>query len=280
MTQAADGAPALPDGIEMGPVGLTVADLDGAVAFYRDVLGLAVRGRDGEAARLGTAGRDLVELAGRPGAIRDPSAAGLFHVALLLPGRADLGRFLHHLAAHGFRLTGMADHAVSEAVYLDDPEGNGIEVYADRPRADWYDAAGRFLLGNRPLDLDGLLRAAAAEGRAWQGMPAGSRVGHVHLESHALAASRRCYAGALGLDIMADWRQAVFLSRGGYHHHLAVNDWHGRRRPLDPEAERQGLRYRTFLQPPGGGALPAGAAELRDPAGIPIRLRAAAAAAV
>lgn len=266
----------LPDDLRLGAVGLAVRDLDQALAFYTRKLGMTLRTRTAATAALGTPARTLVELAARSGAERDPDAAGLFHLALLLPSRADLGRCVRHLAAEEVPLTGMADHVVSEALYLDDPDGHGIEIYADRPRDAWY-RDGRFQLANRPLDLDGL--AADGADAPWRGLPEGTVMGHVHLESHDLAASRRFYTEALGFDVMAEWRQAVFLSKGGYHHHLAVNDWRRRRHPLADAPDRIGLLYYTVELPeaaPLAAALPEaerqdGVLVVRDPAGIPIR---------
>lgn len=285
MSQPASDA-ILPEAIELGPVGLAVSNLDRAVRFYQSVLGMQLRERHDGQAELGTATRTLVELVEQPQAVRDEASAGLFHTAFLLPERSDLGRFLLHLAASGGRLTGMADHAVSEAVYLDDPDGNGIEVYADRPRAAWYQN-GRFVLDNRALDVDGLMRTAQAEGRPWQGLPEGTVVGHVHLETQDLAASRRFYASTMGLAVMADWRHAVFLSKGGYHHHVAINDWQRRTRPLRPDRDALGLRHVTLALPAAAaplsalaGKLPDAQAvgdrvEVRDPAGVTWHLVAA-----
>jgi catechol 2,3-dioxygenase len=164
----------------------------------------------------------------RPDALPDdPAAAGLFHTAFLLPSRADLGRWLAHAGRRGQPLDGAADHLVSEAVYLSDPEGNGVEVYTDRPRALWRWSGGpegrRVEMANRPLDTEGLLREGG--GAPWAGAPDGTRVGHVHLRVGDVGEARRFYGGVLGMEVTAAWPGAAFLSTGGYHHHLATNTW-------------------------------------------------------
>jgi catechol 2,3-dioxygenase len=274
----------LPDDLRLGPVGLAVGDLDRSLRFYTGRLGLVVRGHGAGRAELGTTERTLLELVERRGAARDRDAAGLFHVALLLPGRADLGRFVLHLAASGAQITGTADHVVSEAIYLDDPDGHGLEVYADRPRDAWY-KDGQFQMGTLPLNVEGLLALGRGAGAPWRTAPAGTVVGHVHLESQDVPASRTFYTEALGFAVMADWRRAVFLAKGGYHHHLAVNDWGRRRRRLADGPDRIGLLYYTVeagdpvrldrLAATLPDATRTGAAVVaRDPAGIPVRFTA------
>ena len=176
---------------------------------------------------MGAGGDAFLDLLHRPDVKPDdPASAGLFHTAFLLPSRADLGRWLAHIRTLGQKLDGATDHLVSEAVYLHDPEGNGIEVYADRPRAQWgwHDGPDgrRVEMANRPLDADGLLKLAVTP---WAGAPAGTRIGHVHLRVGAVGAARRFYGGLLGLDVTAAWDAAAFLSSGGYHHHIAANVW-------------------------------------------------------
>ncbi len=223
--------------LRIGGVALAVRDLGRVAAFYRDVVGLQVVGQEGDAVRLGAGGPAFLDLLHRPDALPDdPATAGLFHTAFLLPSRADLGRWLAHFAALGGRLDGAADHLVSEAVYLHDPEGNGIEMCADRPRAAWpwrgEGAERRIEMANRPLDAPGLLRAAETP---WTGAPPGTRIGHVHLQVGDVEEAVRFYGGALGLDLVAAWDKAAFLSSGGYHHHLGANTWRsagaGRRDP-------------------------------------------------
>lgn len=215
--------------LRLGPVHLRVADLARSVAYYRDVLGLRVLDRPGPQTVLGAHDADapLVRLDEHPGARPVPRRGrlGLYHFALLLPDRAALGRFAVHLADAGVR-AGAADHLVSEALYLQDPDGLGIEVYADRPRATWQTRAGELVMTTEPLDRAGLARAAA--GQPWTGMPAGTVMGHLHLHVGDLGRAAAFYHGALGLDVMVRrYPGALFLAAGGYHHHLGLNTWAG-----------------------------------------------------
>lgn len=230
----------LPDAAHVGMVRLQVADLERSLAYYQRVLGLHPLRREGGLALLGTRedGRGLVELHERPGARPAPQQGrlGLFHFAVLLPDRAALGRFVSNLAATGER-AGASDHLVSEAVYLRDPDGLGIEVYADRPRAQWRTQGGEIVMDTRHLDLDDVVRAA--RGEPWTGAPAGTVIGHVHLHVGDLAQGERFYHEALGLDkVVWSYPSALFLSAGGYHHHLGINVWAGPNatRPTDDDA--------------------------------------------
>jgi len=213
--------------LRVASVALAVRELDRVEAFYRDVIGLGVTARGDGSVRMGAGGIAFLELLHRPDAARDdPAGAGLFHMAFLLPSRADLGRWLGHVGALRHPLDGAADHLVSEAVYLHDPEGNGVEVYADRPRAQWGWRDGpegrRVQMANLPLDREGLSMDARGK---WTGAPGGTRVGHVHLRVGSVDEARRFYGGTLGMDVTATMERAAFLSTRGYHHHLAVNTW-------------------------------------------------------
>ncbi|GGC75552.1 VOC family protein [Chelatococcus reniformis] len=208
-------------------VALTVNDLDGVRAFYEQIVGLHLLHRDGESAALGAGGEVLLELR-RDGAARrrSPREAGLFHTAFLLPTRADLARWLRRtLQARGL-LTGASDHDVSEAIYLSDPEGNGIEVYADRPASSRVWADGQVKMATRPLDIERLI--ATAGEASWSGLPDGSTVGHVHLQVGALDPAEAFYAGVLGLDITCRYPGGTFFAADGYHHHIATNIWNSR----------------------------------------------------
>lgn len=206
-------------------VALTVRDLPGMTAFYRDAIGLAPMGEDGGTARLGAGDRVLLKLRRDPAARpRDPRQAGLFHTAFLLPDRAALARWLRHAADQGIRLTGASDHGVSEAIYLDDPEGNGIEIYRDRAPADWNRDGDRIEMFTARLDLHDLLSAADAP---WSGAPAGSSVGHVHLQVGDLPQADRFFAG-MGLTRTFDAQGGAWYGWNGYHHHLAGNVWNSR----------------------------------------------------
>ena len=213
--------------IEIGHVILTVHDLDALSAFYQRAVGLELLASDGESARLGAGGRLLLELRRDPAARRSsPREAGLFHTAFLLPDRRDLGALLNAYAERGFQLEGASDHAVSEALYLSDPEGNGIEIYADRPRAAWpRGAAGEIEMTTERLDIAALRRAAAGP---WTGAPADTVVGHVHLRVGAIPEAEAFYTGVLGMDLVTRYPGGSFYATGGYHHHLATNTWHSR----------------------------------------------------
>jgi len=207
---------------------LQVSDLERALAYYQHVLGLRLLDQSAGTARLGTveSGRVLVELAERPGAHPVPrrGVLGLYHFAILVPERRSLGRLVRHVLRAG-PVPGMADHAVSEAVYLTDPDGLGIEVYADRPRAEWRaDPNGQLHMTTDPLDVDDLLEAAGDE--PWTGMPTGTVIGHVHLHVGDLERAEDFYHQALGLDkVVWTYPGALFMSAGGYHHHLGTNTW-------------------------------------------------------
>lgn len=223
-------------------VTLRVGDLERSVAFYRDVIGLAVLDTltDGTTA-MGFSELPALRLVAAPGAPpRHREEAGLFHVAWLLRDRAHLGAALRRLEAYGVPLTGAADHHVSEAVYLDDPDGNGIELYADRPAAHWRQN-GQLVLVNDRLDLGDLVWASHEAGLQPEASSGDARLGHVHLEAVELAATLDFARDALDLELQAAWEHARFFGWDGYHHHLAWNDWNGRRRPVDPQAGRLGL---------------------------------------
>lgn len=219
----------LPDGTRLGPVRLQVADLERSVRYYEAVLGLREVGRSGHDVELAAHGDDrvLVELHGHPGAGaagRHPQL-GLYHFAILLPDRPSLGRFVQHLAQIGAR-AGAADHLVSEAFYLQDPDGLGIEVYADRPREQWRRVGRELMMATDPIDVQGLV--AAAGDTQWTGMPAGTVIGHLHLHVGDLKAASDFYAEGLGFDRMVmRYPGALFLGAGGYHHHLGTNTWAG-----------------------------------------------------
>jgi catechol 2,3-dioxygenase len=217
----------LPDATRLGPVTLQVADLARSLAYYESVIGLQLLDRDAVAARLGAHGGNsaLVELRERPGATRAPKRGllGLYHFAILVPGRAVLGRFLRHLAALGVHV-GMADHLVSEALYLTDPDGLGIEVYSDRPREAWKKTDRQIAMAADPLDAQDLL--AAGGDAPFTGLPAGTVIGHVHLHVGDIEKAAHFYHEGLGFEKMVwNYPGALFLAAGGYHHHLGTNTW-------------------------------------------------------
>jgi catechol 2,3-dioxygenase len=220
----------LPPGAALGRAILEVADAVRARTFYEEVLGLVVHDEAG--LLLGPAGgAPLLALRERAGARPVPREGrlGLYHLAFLLPDRPALGRFLRHAQGRGVRL-GAADHGVSEALYLVDPDGLGLEVYADRPRESWQWEGAELRMGTWALDAPGLL--AGAEGGSFEGMPSGSRLGHVHLQVDDLARAERFYGGIIGFQpTVRAYPGALFLAAGGYHHHLGLNTWSAGARP-------------------------------------------------
>jgi catechol 2,3-dioxygenase len=217
----------LPDATRLGRVRLQISDLERSLAYYRDVLGFRVLSQTRGGATLGAHGDDrtLIELAERAGASPVPRRGrlGLYHFAILLPDRASLGRFVGHLSRIGAR-AGMSDHFVSEAVYLQDPDNLGIEVYADRPRSEWRHEGRQLAMATEPLDVQRLMQAAA--GPPWTGMPPGTTIGHVHLHVGDIDEAAAYYHNGLGLDkVVWSYPGALFLSAGGYHHHLGTNTW-------------------------------------------------------
>lgn len=244
-------------------VALTVRDLAGMAGFYETTLGLAPMGGDGAIRLLGAGERVLLELRGDAAARpRDRRDAGLYHTAFLLPGRADLARWLRHAAGTGIRLTGASDHGVSEALYLNDPEGNGIEIYRDRPDGQWIRDGGRIRMSTRRLDLDALAGIADDD---WQGAPDGSTVGHVHLQVGDLDAADGFFAGELGLTRTFDGGGGGWYGWNGYHHHLAGNIWHSR--DAGPRPDGAAGLAEVVLNAPG-----AAGGTLADPWGTTFRL--------
>ena len=187
--------------------------------------------QDDGAVALGVPGEQpLVELRGDSSApALDPRATGLFHLAILVPSRPDLARALRRLAEARWPLDGASDHLVSEAMYLSDPDGNGIEIYRDRPREEWRHENGQLAMATLPLDIDGLIGERSGAGEPQALAPAGTRMGHVHLQVADLAEAERFYNGILGFDVMVrGYPGALFVSAGGYHHHIGLNTWNSR----------------------------------------------------
>ncbi|UOM34064.1 VOC family protein [Acuticoccus sp. I52.16.1] len=243
---------------------LTVKDLAKVRDFYVDVVGLRVLDEAAGVAHLGVDGAALLELVADPAVtIGQPRFPGLFHTAFLLPSHADLGAWLHFAAGRRYRLDGAADHAVSDAVYLSDPEGNGIEIYADRPRETWPWKDGEVQFVNDPMDFEGIAGRAKAP---WQGAPAGTIVGHVHLRVGELGAARAFYGEVLGLPVTAShYSGAMFYGAGRYHHHLGTNIWASRGAGARPIGTT-GLARVTFTAIDAPEPIAARA----DKAGIPV----------
>lgn len=238
----------LPDQTHIGRVKLQVADLGRSIEYYRDVIGLRVLNRSGHVATLGGHGDDtpLLELHERRGVSPVPRRGllGLYHFAILLPDRPSLGRFLQHVADLGLS-PGMSDHFVSEAIYLQDPDNLGIEVYVDRPRSEWKEEDGQLAMTTIPLDVRSVLHAG--EGQPWTGAPEGTRIGHVHLHVGDIPRAEAFYHAALGFDkTVWSYPGALFLSAGGYHHHLGTNTW-ARGAPAASEDDARLLEWELIV---------------------------------
>jgi catechol 2,3-dioxygenase len=245
-TDLAASSQRLPATLRLGAVHLTVSDLGGSVAFYRDAIGLRLHRREKAVAAMGTGGEDLVVLYEEPGARRAGSHAGLYHYALLYPSRVELARAALRLAETRTAIQGASDHGTHEAIYLPDPDGNGIELAADRPREAWPDLANPGWDGGpKPLDLDGLLALVAGEETRHEA-GTGLVVGHVHLHVGDIERGLSFYQGVLGFERMFSMPTAAFVAAGGYHHHLGFNVWRGEGVGPAPVG-RVGLRHWTTV---------------------------------
>jgi len=230
--------------VSIARVGLKARDAERLAAYYRNLLGLKELRRSGQTIALGTEERELLEIAG-DAALQpdDPRSAGLFHTAFLFPERADLARWAHFARENRVTIEGASDHLVSEALYLTDPEGNGIEIYADRAPESWKFRDGSVEMATNRLDFDDLFQALKPGDAGWQGAPVNTVVGHVHLRVGDPKEAERWWHEAMGLDTMTHYGDAaVFLSSGGYHHHIGANVWQSRGAGArDPR--RSGLGY-------------------------------------
>lgn len=231
-----------------GGVELAVADLSRSLDYYTDSIGLRVIARDGSTARLGAGSQSLLVLEEHPGARPVHSYAGLFHFAILLPDRPSLGSWLIHAVEDGVRIDGASDHTVSEALYLTDPDGHGIEIYRDRPREEWEGKIAE-LMGNAPLDHQSLAAAAGSQEQGhYPGMPAATTLGHIHLQVSDIPATVAFYRDVLGFEVTAMWGSAAFMGAGGYHHHIGANTWNSLARPVAPPGSAA-LRAATIAVP-------------------------------
>ena len=273
----------LPDDLSLGSVHIAVTDLDRSVSFYERSIGLQVHGRDDAEARLGAGAEDLLVLHAEPGARPAGRHAGLYHFALLFPTRQELARAVRRLAEVGTRIQGASDHGISEAIYLPDPDGNGIELAADQPRANWGNLRDPTTIGPAPLDMAGLMSTVEGEEpspRADRDL----RVGHLHLHVSDIDEALAFYRDVVGFQVQTLFQGAAFVSAGGYHHHLGLNTWRGEGIPPQPEGT-VGLRRWTVLVDEGSlgelrGRLEGagvevadrdGALDVTDPFGIPLR---------
>ena len=250
--------PTLPDGLRLGPVHLTVSDLDRSIAFYESAIGLQLARRDGSEAALGAGGDDLLVLVEEPDARRAGRHAGLYHFALLYPSRLELARAAQRLIATQTPVSGASDHKISEAIYLPDPDGNGIELAADRAREHWGDLADPTALGGpEPLDMQGLMAMVEGEDlheRAAEDL----NVGHVHLHVGDVEDALRFWRDLIGFEVMTRFPSAAFIAAGGYHHHLGLNTWRGEGVPPMPSGV-VGMRHWTIVLD-----TPAEVAEVRE----------------
>lgn len=238
-------------------VELQVSDLANMLAFYGDLMGFRlIENKDG-VARLSPTGKlpTVLTLTERKGALRQPQfSTGLYHTAFRFPGRGPLATTLMRLVAYGWPLQGASDHRVSEAIYLADPEGNGIEIYRDRPRSDWPRLEGDIQMGTQALDLRKLMEEADPAVAQTGGIDPGTDIGHMHLQVSDTATAEAFYNGLLGLDVVMSMLSASFMSAGGYHHHLGANTWNSRNAP--PRADDMtGLRSYAYLIPDEAGWL-------------------------
>lgn len=232
----------------LGPVHLKVSDLVLSIGFYQRSIGLRLHHNGGSQAYLGAGGEDLLVLTEIPGAVRVPRRSGLYHFAILVPSRLALARSLRNLIESETPLQGFADHLVSEAIYLADPDGNGIEIYADRPRSAWEYRNGRLQMDTLPFDAQGVLGELKSDAAPWDGIHADTRLGHIHLHVGDLDAAQAFYTDILGFDYVAGLPSAAFVSAGGYHHHIGLNTWNGVGVPPPPQ-DAAGLRYFTVVLP-------------------------------
>ena len=233
MATAQPTSPTLPVTLRLGPVHLTVTDLDRSVPFYERSIGLRLHGREDSVATMGAGGEDLLVLHEEPAARPAGRHAGLYHYALLHPSREELARAARRLLATRTPISGASDHSISEAIYLPDPDGNGIELAADRGRERWGDLSDPTAIQPRPLDMDGLLGMVDGEDPQRQA-DQDLRIGHVHLHVGDVDEGLRFYRDVLGFEPMTVFPSAAFVSAGGYHHHLAFNTWRGEGIPPAP----------------------------------------------
>lgn len=240
--------------IHLGYVHLVVTNLERSIAFYKKALGLQVHLLEGHKAYLGAGGDDLLVLTEVPDAVYTPGCTGLYHFALLMPSRLVLAQVLMNLIQTKTALDGMADHDVSEAIYLSDPDKNGIEIYCDRPRSTWIMENNQIKMGTKALDYHNLLEELKGNDFRWDGLPNKTKMGHIHLHVAHLSQAELFYTQTLGFDLMLRYgNTALFLAVGGYHHHLGLNTWNGVGAP-PPPPNAVGLQY-FVIQLPNNQAL-------------------------
>ncbi|PYE89732.1 VOC family protein [Phyllobacterium leguminum] len=237
--------------VRVAKIGLKARDAESLAAYYQDIVGLKEMARRGSAIVLGAGERELIEIEQFSAAkADDPRSAGLYHTAFLLPSRGDLARWARQAIDRHISIAGASDHLVSEAIYLTDPEGNGVEIYADRPQTSWQWDGETIAMATEALDVGALLRDLG--GRMWQGAPDNTVIGHVHLRVGDAAEAEGWWHRELGFDTMQTYGdRAVFLSSGGYHHHIAVNSWQSPRAGKR-DKDRAGLAWVELEDMRGG----------------------------
>lgn len=237
------------DETRIGSVALSVSDLSRSLAFYQEHLGFdALTQQDGEAT-LGVGEEALLHLKEKRGARAVRGVSGLYHFAILMPSRLALARILRNFAEKETPMQGFSDHLVSEALYLADPDGNGIEVYRDRPRSQWPYQDGKLMMATDPLDLEDILSELPPGDSAWTGLPAGTTIGHIHLHVSNISRGEAFYRDVLGFELITRYPpSASFLGAGGYHHHIGINVWAGVGAP-PPPPDAVGLRWYTVDLP-------------------------------
>ncbi len=248
---------ALPDKTRIAHAHIRVKNSGTVEVFYRDLLGLRGIQRDNSSLSLSPTGKSPahIVLTESPEATpRPPGTTGLFHIAIRFPNRTELAKILLRLVERGYPIQGAADHAVSEAIYLADPEGNGIELYRDRPREEWKTRNNEIVMVTDPLDVEGLLKDA--EGKAWSGLHSQTDIGHMHLNVGSLQDAEKFYHGTIGFDVTTkSYPGALFVAAGGYHHHLGLNIWAGRNAPPPPENSMGLMSYGIAVPASGWDAL-------------------------
>ncbi len=218
----------LPKDAHIGYVHLRVHSLKEELGFYKEILGFQEADRNGETVYLSADGKKPYHIILSESANASPRArftTGLFHLAIRVPNRLELAKMFLRLCENKYQFQGFADHGVSEALYMADPEGNGVEIYVDRPRDQWPRKEGRLEMVTDPLDINGLIKELN-DGYKWNGLHPQTNIGHIHLQVSGLSAAKNFYQSSIGMDIMQDsFQGALFLAAGGYHHHIGVNIW-------------------------------------------------------
>lgn len=231
----------------IGSVALSVANLERSLGYYTRHIGLVLLDHSGDSATLGVATKPLLRLHAIEGARLIRRATGLYHIALRVPSRRDLALVIRHFADTNTQIGGAADHLFSEALYLSDPDGHGIEIYHDRPRDTWFDEHGNLRGASDPLNMCAILNELHASETVWHHLPPGTDVGHIHLQVADIAAAEHFYLDVLGFERMTSMPSASFVSAGGYHHHIGMNTWAGTGISPPPENAARLLSYEVLL---------------------------------